>query len=215
VVATDADERVYWVLLSMVAGIGPARFGRLLDAFGGARAAWGAGELELAAVGLERRAVRSLLDLRKRLNPEAEWRRLERLGATVLTLDDPEYPARLREIADPPPVLYVQGGLTMADEWSVAVVGTRRATAYGRQVVERIVGEVARAGVTIVSGLARGVDTFAHRAALAAGGRTIAVLGSGLDRLYPEENRGLAAQMVEQGAVLTEFPLGSNPLRRG
>ena len=210
-VGTDADERVYWVLLSMVAGVGPTRFGRLLDAFGGARAAWGAGELELAAVGLERRAVRSLLDLRKRLDPEAEWRRLERLGAAVLTLDDPEYPPRLREIADPPPVLYVQGALTIADEWSVAVVGTRRATAYGRQVVERIVGEVARAGVTIVSGLARGVDTFAHRAALAAGGRTIAVLGSGLDRLYPEENRGLAAQMVEQGAVLTEFPLGTPP----
>ena len=152
--ATGVDERVYWALLSMVAGIGPARFGRLLEHFGGARAAWTAPALDLAEVGLDRRAVRSLLDLRTKLDPEAEWRRLERLGTAVLTLDDAEYPSRLREIADPPPVLYVRGGLTLADEWAVAVVGTRRATAYGRQVVERVVGEVARAGVTIVSGLA-------------------------------------------------------------
>ena len=209
--ATQLDERVYWVLLSMVAGIGPARFARLLEHFGGAEAAWSAPALDLAAVGLDRRAVRSLLDLRARLDPIAEWERLERLGVAVLTLDDPSYPPRLREIADPPPVLYVRGELSLADEWAIAAVGTRRATAYGRQVVERLVGEIARAGVTIVSGMARGVDTYAHRAALAAEGRTLAVLGSGLDRVYPEENRGLAAEIAERGAVVLEFPLGTAP----
>ena len=210
-VATGVDQRAYWVLLSKVAGIGPARFGRLLERFGSAEAAWLAPALELAQLGLEPRAVRSLLDLRGKLDPESEWRRLEQLGVSVLTLDDPSYPPRLREIPDPPPVLFVSGALTVADEWAVAVVGTRRATPYGRQVVERVVGEVARAGVTIVSGLARGIDTFAHRAALAAGGRTIAVLGSGLDRLYPDENRGLAAELKERGAIVTEFPLGTPP----
>jgi DNA processing protein len=213
-VATGVDERAYWVLLSMVAGIGPARFGRLIERFGGAQAAWTAPPLELAEVGLDRRAVRSLLELRAKRDPEAEWRRLERLGVDVLTLEDAAYPPRLREIADPPPVLYVHGGLTLADEWAVAVVGTRRATAYGRQVAERVVGEVARAGVTIVSGLARGIDTFAHRAALAAGGRTLAVLGSGLDRLYPSENRALAAEIRAHGAIVSELPLGSTYTRR-
>jgi DNA processing protein len=139
----------------MVAGIGPARFCRLVDRFGGPRAVWAASPPELAGAGLEERSVRSLLELRARLDPDAEWRRLERLGATVLTLDDPAYPRRLREIPDPPPVLYLRGALTTADERVVAVVGTRRATAYGRQVAERIVGEVARGGVTVVSGLAR------------------------------------------------------------
>ncbi len=203
------QERVYWALLSMVAGVGPARFARLLEHFGSARAAWTAPALALAEIGLDRRAVRSLLDLRTRLDPAAEWRRLEQLGISVLTLDDPAYPPRLREITDAPPILYVLGALIPADEWAVAVVGTRRASAYGRQAAERLVGEVARAGVTIVSGLARGIDTYAHRAALAVEGRTLAVLGSGLDRVYPEENRAIATEIAERGAVVTEFPLGT------
>ncbi|MGE3912327.1 MAG: DNA-processing protein DprA [Chloroflexota bacterium] len=209
--AIHLDERIYWVLLTQVSQIGPARFNLLLDRFGSAEAAWHAPLLELAAAGLERRAIESLGKLRAKLDPEAEWRRLEHAGASVVILDDPAYPAALREIADPPPVLYVHGELSPADAWAIAVVGTRRATAYGRQVTERIVSDVARAGVTIVSGLARGIDTHAHRAALAAGGRTIAVLGSGLDRLYPEENRALAKQIMQQGAVVSEYPLGTPP----
>ncbi|MGE3271235.1 MAG: DNA-processing protein DprA [Chloroflexota bacterium] len=209
--AIHLDERIYWVLLTQVSQIGPARFNLLLDRFGSAEAAWHAPLLELAAAGLERRAIESLGKLRAKLDPEAEWRRLEHAGASVVILDDPAYPAALREIADPPPVLYVHGELSPADAWAIAVVGTRRATAYGRQVTERIVSDVARAGVTIISGLARGIDTHAHRAALAAGGRTIAVLGSGLDRLYPEENRALAKQIMQQGAVVSEYPLGTPP----
>lgn len=209
--AASLDERIYWVLLTMVKQIGPARFGRLLDRFGSAEAAWHASLLDLAGVGLERRAVESLGKLRASLDPEAEWRRLEQQGVSVVILDDPTYPAALREIADPPPVLYARGELSPSDDWAIAVVGTRRASIYGRQVTERIVSDVARAGVTVVSGLAKGIDTVAHRAALTAGGRTIAVLGSGLDRVYPEENRQLADQIAASGAVLTEYPLGTPP----
>jgi DNA processing protein len=210
-VTARVDERIYWVLLTMVSQIGPARFTRLLARFGSAEAAWNAPSLTLAAAGLERRAIESLAALRQQLDPEAEWHRLDGQGIMVVILDDPAYPAALREIADPPPVLYVRGELSPADDWAIAVVGTRRASVYGRQATERIVGDVARAGVTIVSGLARGIDTHAHRAALTAGGRTIAVLGSGLDRLYPEENRKLAEQIPASGAIVTEFPLGTPP----
>ena len=209
--AAHVDERIYWVLLTLVSQIGPARFNLLLERFGSAEAAWRAPLMELAAAGLDRRSIESLGKLRGTLDPDAEWQRLERARVTVVILDDPAYPSALREIPDPPPVLYVHGELSPADDWAVAVVGTRRASTYGRQVTERIVSDVARAGVTIVSGLARGIDTYAHRAALAAGGRTIAVLGSGLDRLYPDENRALAEQIVQSGAVISEFPLGTPP----
>jgi DNA processing protein len=210
-VATTLDERIYWVLLTMVKQIGPTRFGRLLDRFGSAEAAWNASLLDLAGAGLDRRAVESFGKLRAAVDPEAEWQKLERQGISLVILDDPAYPAALREIPDPPPVLYLRGELSPADDWAIAVVGTRRASPYGRQATERIVADVARAGVTIVSGLARGIDTHAHSAALAAGGRTIAVLGSGLDRIYPDENRKLAEQIAGSGAVLSEYPLGTPP----
>lgn len=205
------DERAYWVALTMVSQIGPARLARLLERFGDAEDAWTASPLDLAGAGLDRRAIESLLSLRQKLDPAAEWRRIEASGAQVLTLDDLAYPSRLREIADPPPVLYVHGDLIEADDWAIAVVGTRRSTPYGRQATERIVGEVAAAGVTVVSGLALGIDTYAHRAALTHGGRTIAVLGSGIDRIYPSQNRTLAEQIARQGAVISEYPLGTPP----
>jgi DNA processing protein len=209
--AASVDERIYWVLLTMVKQIGPSRFKLLLDRFGSAEAAWQASLLSLAGAGLERRAIESLGKLRQETDPEAEWKRIGEQGVSVVILDDPAYPNALREIADPPPVLYVRGELSPADDWAIAVVGTRRASPYGRQATERIVADVARAGVTVISGLARGIDTHAHRAALAAGGRTIAVLGSGVDRVYPEENRALANQIALSGAVISELPLGRSP----
>jgi DNA processing protein len=205
------DERVYWVLLTMVSQVGPARFKRLLEVFREPEAAWRASAVELARAGLDRRAIEALGTLRQKTDPAEVWDRLERLKVGVLTLEAAEYPGMLKEIADPPPVLYVRGEIQPADRWAVAVVGTRRVTAYGKQVTERLVGELAQAGVTIVSGLARGTDAVAHRIALEAGGRTLAVLGSGLDRLYPSEHAQLAARIVERGAVLTEFPLGTPP----
>ncbi len=137
--------------------------------------------------------------------------RLRAIGARLISLFDEDYPIRLRDIADPPPVLFVLGRMLGADEPAIAVVGTRRATSYGRQAVDRIVSDLASAGVAIVSGLARGIDAAAHQSTLSAGGRTIAVLGSGLDRVYPSEHRGLAQQITRDGAVVTEFPLGTAP----
>jgi DNA processing protein len=129
----------------------------------------------------------------------------------VLTCNDSDYPARLKEIYDYPPVLYIRGALLPEDEYCVAVVGTRRATVYGRQVTEEIVTDLARSKITIVSGLARGIDTVAHRAALEAGGRTIAVFACGLDIIYPPENDSLAREIIENGAVVSEYPLGARP----
>lgn len=205
------DARAYWVLLTMVPQIGPSRFKRLLEAFPEPEQVWKAKPLALAEAGLDRRAIEGLGQLRAKLDPAEVWARIEKLGIQVVTLADEAYPEHLREIPDPPPVLYVRGELLSADRWAVAVVGTRRVTAYGRQVVERLVSELARAGVTIISGLARGTDAAAHRVALESGGRTVAVLGSGLDRIYPTEHAGLARDIVTRGAVVTEFPPGTPP----
>src|SRR5438874_3861911 len=166
----------------MATGIGPVRFQRLLEICGGARGAWQASDLELAAAGLERRTADSLKRLRQRTTPETVAARLRQLQIRALTLLDDEYPLRLAQVADPPPVLFVRGGLKPADTQAVAVVGTRRATSYGHAVAERLSRELSAAGVTVVSGLAKGVDTTAHRAAVHSGGRTIAVLGNGLVR---------------------------------
>ena len=142
---------------------------------------------------------------------DAEIEAMERVGITALTWEDQDYPRMLKEIYDLPPVLYVKGTLLPEDERSVSVVGTRRATAYGREAATQLTTDLARTGVTIVSGLARGIDAVAHRAALEAGGRTIAVLGNGLDITYPPEHAPLAAQIIEQGALVSEHPLGVRP----
>jgi DNA processing protein len=213
-VATVADsEHAYWVLLSAATGVGPIRFQRLLQVCGGAEAAWHASDLELHAAGLERRGIESLRRLRQNTSPTATLDRLARLGITTLTLLDDTYPPALREIADPPPVLFVRGTLAAQDANAVAMVGTRQATSYGRAVAAKLAIELAQAGVTVVSGLAKGVDTAAHRAALEAGGRTLAVLGNGLDQVYPAENRALARHLVErnQGALISEFAPGVPP----
>jgi DNA processing protein len=211
--AVMEDERPYWVVLSMAAGIGPIRFQRLLQTCGGARGAWQASDLELAAAGLERRTADSLRRLRDTTTPNAVAGRLAQLKIRALTLLDDDYPAGLRQVADPPPVLFVRGRLVPDDARAVALVGTRRATVYGRAVAERLARGLTAAGVTVVSGLAKGVDTAAHQAALQAGGRTVAVLGNGLDQVYPPENAGLARRIVEDdaGALVSEFAPGVPP----
>jgi DNA processing protein len=204
----------YWVGFNIVPGIGPARLGKLLGQFGDAERAWHAAPMELAQAGLDRKSLQNLLAMRDMLDLDAEMRRIEDAGAHVLTLQDESYPRLLREINLPPPVLYVKGSYLPEDEWAVAVVGTRRAKAYGREVTRYLTGGLARNGITIVSGLARGIDSQAHRTALAAGGRTIAVFGSGIDIIYPNENAGLARDIVASGALITEYPLGTKPDRR-
>jgi DNA processing protein len=129
----------------------------------------------------------------------------------VLICNDPDYPSRLKEIYDYPPVIYIRGSLLPEDEWCLAVVGTRRATVYGKQVTEEIVTDLARSRITIVSGLAKGIDSVAHRAALEAGGRSIAIFACGLDTVYPGENAELARRIMQQGALISEYPLGIRP----
>ncbi|HHB89878.1 MAG TPA: DNA-protecting protein DprA [Anaerolineae bacterium] len=203
--------RKYWLGFNLVPGIGSKRLRALIHAFGDVEAAWRASERELAEVGLDRRSIRNLLKARERLDLDAELTKVEAAGVRILTWDDPDYPTNLKRIDAAPPLLYLRGELSPEDEWAVAVVGTRRATAYDREVTRKLTGELARAGVTIVSGLARGIDAEAHRAALDAGGRTIAVLGNGLDRIYPPEHRELARAILHQGALISEQPLGMRP----
>ncbi|MBI4506753.1 MAG: DNA-protecting protein DprA [Chloroflexi bacterium] len=205
------DERLAWIAWSGVAGVGPATFRRLLERFGSAAEAWRAPAAELERCGVAERALATLVAKRRSGWPGGVIERLAALGAQVLTWLDAAYPERLKQIASPPIVLYVRGDLQPADEWAVAVVGTRRASVYGRDVTARIVGELAASGVTVVSGLARGIDSHAHRAALDAGGRTLAVLGSGIDVLYPPENARLAEAIVGSGALLSELPPGTQP----
>jgi DNA processing protein len=196
-----------------VQGIGPVRMRRLLDYFGDAETTWHATLGDLRDAGLESKLIEALVEMRRTINLEREMERLHAAGARALTWASEEYPERLREIDDSPPVLYTLGDFAPTDTWAVAVVGTRRATHYGREVTARLASELAQAGVTVVSGLARGIDTEAHKAALEGGGRTVAVLGSGLDILYPPENRGVARRIVDEGrgAVVSEFPLGTQP----
>ncbi len=201
----------YWLALNRVKGIGPARFRLLLEAFGTAEEAWKASPASWQEAGLDARTSAALEQQRRRIEPEAELERLLRLRVGVLRLVDADYPRLLREITPPPPVLYIRGRIIEEDEWALAVVGTRRASAYGRQVTERLAGELAAQRITVVSGLARGIDTIAHVAALDAGGRTLAVLGCGPDLVYPPDNAKLAARILEQGALVTEFPPGTQP----
>ena len=205
------DRKAFWVGLSLVPGIGPAKFRRLVESLGSPEAAWRARPAHLAEAGLDRRAIESVVAARAKVDLEREMERLHRLQVQVLTLEEEEYPASLRNIADPPPILYLKGQLLPQDELAVAVVGTRMATVYGRQATEQFVRGLAENGVTVVSGLARGIDTIAHRTALEAGGRTLAVLGSGIDIIYPGENRRLAGEIAERGALISEFALGTQP----
>ncbi|HEX77951.1 MAG TPA: DNA-protecting protein DprA [Dehalococcoidia bacterium] len=201
----------YWVGFSLIPGIGRAKFALLEEHFPSLEAAWHANAAELRAAGLDDRSVRTIQEYRSKLSPDKEMERLERYRVKVLTWRDEAYPTRLKEIYDRPPVLYVRGSLLPEDEWCVGVVGTRRTTLYGRQVTEEIVADLARNHITIVSGLARGIDAIAHRAALAAGGRTIAVFASGLDIVYPAEHAQLAREILEQGALVSDYPLGTRP----
>jgi DNA processing protein len=201
----------YWIGFNIVRGIGPVRLRALLDYFGDIERAWRAPSHELRQAGLDRRSLENLLAGRAQLDLDREVERVAATGAQALTWEDPAYPRLLLEIPAPPPVLYVKGTLIEEDAWALAVVGTRRASAYGREVTRHLTKTLARSGITIVSGLARGVDAEAHRAALEAGGRTIAVLGCGIDQVYPPEHRKLAQEIIANGALVSDYPLGTEP----
>lgn len=205
------DPKLYWIGFNLVKGIGAVRFRNLLEIFGDAETAWNASTEALRAAGLSAKVVDNLNNIRSQVILDQVWDRIQSQNIRVLTWEDEDYPRRLNEIEQPPPVLYLRGDLKLEDEWAVAIVGTRRITPYGRQVTEEVSSTLARNGVTVVSGLARGVDAVAHQAAIQAGGRTLAVLGSGVDRIYPPENQRLADQIMAHGAILSDYPLGTPP----
>lgn len=202
----------HWFALRSVPLVGNVLYRRLLERFGSPEAALSASDADLASVrGVSAAVLASLRRHDPRPFAEAECERVRRAGIRIVTIRDPDYPPLLLQIADPPPYLYVKGdpaGL----EPAVAVVGSRRATAYGRTVTARLAEDLARRGVAVVSGMARGVDTAAHQGALAGEGKTVGVLGCGIDVVYPPENRELFDRVADRGALVSEFPLGTGPL---
>lgn len=204
-------DRQFWLGFNLIKGIGAVRMQALIQHFGQLEAAWLADAKDLAEAGLAPRLIDRIQEARQTVDLGALTSKIDAQGIQVLTWQDPEYPARLKEINQPPPVLFVRGGYLPDDQFAVAIVGTRRVTAYGRQITEEIASFLAANAVTVVSGLARGVDAVAHQSALQAGGRTIAVLGSGVDRIYPPEFRSLAEQMQTRGAIVSDYALGTPP----
>lgn len=205
-------EKLAWVALRGISGVGPVLFHRLVQALGGPTQVFQTPSKELRAVrGVSATLAQAILGFRQWDRVEDHLSRLQAFGAEIFTLDDPGYPARLREIPFPPPLIFVKGEIKPEDSLALAMVGTRGASYYGTKTCRGLARELARRGVTVVSGLARGIDTAAHQGALEGGGRTLAVLGCGLDVVYPPENRELYGRIQESGALITEYPLGTPP----
>jgi DNA processing protein len=208
------EDVKFWVGFNRITGIGPARTRKLIDEFGGVTQAWNAAPSDYRAIGLHKKLVDDITRTKQTLDLDAHMDKLASLGIDVLTWDDLRYPGRLIEVDSSPPVLYVWGRIESIDRFSVAIVGTRRKSPYGETVAREISLGLAANGITVVSGLARGIDGIAHRGALDGNGRTLAVLGSGIDRIYPPEHRNLAQQISEQGAIVSEYGLGTAPEAR-
>ncbi|MGD0587029.1 MAG: DNA-processing protein DprA [Oryzomonas sp.] len=205
-------EEFYWFGLKAVPGVGNVTFRRLLERFDAPGAALAASPKELGAVrGVTPAVVEAIREGAWKRFADEECRRLAGSGARLVTFTSADYPKTLFEIPDPPPLLYVRGELR-SNELAVAIVGSRRATSYGLMTTGRFAEELAGRGVAVISGMARGVDTAAHKGAIQAGGRTIGVLGCGIDKVYPPENRKLFDAVSETGCLVSEFPLGTMPL---
>ncbi len=209
----EDSELKHWIGFSRVSSVGHARVAKLEGHFGSLSDAWRAPASQLSRAGLGRRVAQRVVESRAKIDPDAELESMRRAGVAALTWHDEGYPPRLREIYDKPPVLYVKGGLLPEDERAVALVGTRKPTAYGREAARRLTADIARSGAAIVSGLAAGIDGIVHRAALEEGARTIAVLAGGLHDIYPSAHRALARRVAENGALVSEYPLGVRPDR--
>ena len=206
------DDTYYWIGLKTVPGIGNVGFRRLLESCDTPEAALTAAPRSLAGIrGITPAIIENISSGSWKLFAEQECLRLEASGARLVTFTSCNYPKSLFEIPDPPPFLYVKGELR-SSELSIAIVGSRRATSYGLMTTSKLSGELASHGVCVVSGMARGVDTAAHKGALLAGGRSIGVLGCGIDNIYPPENRNLFEEMTQKGCLVSEFPLGTLPL---
>lgn len=204
----------YWLGFSLIPNIGGARLAQLLSYFGSIEDAWHASEASLRQTGLTQQAITSFIQKRHELDLDVELERIEQVGAYLIHLHDQRYPENLKEIPDAPTVLYVRGTILPTDAKALSMVGTRRATRYGIDVAQRMSYWLAQNNVTVVSGLAHGIDSASHRGALKAEGRTFAVLGCGIDKVYPADQRQLSEQIIESGALISEFPLGTPPTGR-
>jgi DNA processing protein len=207
----SSPELKYWVAFSRIQRVGTVRAALIESHFGSMERAWKASAGELTAAGLDRGTVTSIVETRPKISPDNEIEMLAKARVKAFTWNDPGYPPRLKEVEDRPPVLYVRGELLPEDDWAIAVVGTRRVSMYGRQAAEQFATDLANQKITVVSGLARGVDAVAHRAVLTAGGRTIAVLACGLDMVYPPEHVKLAQEITQHGALVSDYPVGTQP----
>jgi DNA processing protein len=203
------DEELHWLALRLVPGLGARNAGRLIARFRTPQAVMRASPTELEGAGVSGAVAQSISSGVSFDDAVDQQQKMRAFGASAIPISDPRYPELLREIFDPPVVLFAKGRVELLESLMFGVVGTRRPTPYGMAACERLAGDLARAGLSIVSGMARGIDTAAHRAALAAGGDTVAVLGCGVDVVYPSENKRLAAELAEKGLLLSEFPMGS------
>lgn len=207
------SEKLYYNAFNQIPQIGSVRFRRLLNGFADLKQAWSASSFELLKTGLEPSVVEKIVEIRSQINPEAELQKLERGGIELVTYNDENYPKLLREIPNPPIVLYIRGSLK-PHEIAIAIVGARKYTPYGKQVAEDITAGLITAGITIISGLAFGIDALAHEMTVRSRGRTLGVLACGIDSVYPAHNRLLAERIIDGGgAILSELPLGTPPLK--
>jgi DNA processing protein len=206
----DKNKIKYWLAINKIPNVGPVTIKKLWDKFGTLEEAWKASPRSICEVeDISKPAAKSFLENRDRANFEAELAEVEKKNVKVLTLEDDDYPKNLKNIYDPPPVLYVKGGILPSDIKAIGIVGTRRASRYGLEMARKLAEELALLGITIISGLAAGIDTSAHQGAIDAQGRTIAAMGSGIDIVYPYQNKDLAAQIERSGALVSEFPIGT------
>src|SRR5215472_10060086 len=207
--ALSAEDELHWLALRLVPGLGTRRANQLIERFRTPQAIFRASASELEGAGLSGGLARSVSSGCSFEDAASQRELMLKAGAAIIVQSDPRYPSPLRRIYDPPPLLYARGDIRLLQAICIAVVGTRRPTPYGLAAAEKLSGDLARSGATIVSGMARGIDTAAHKAALAAGGSTLAVFGCGVDIVYPSENKKLAAEMVSKGLILSEFPMGA------
>lgn len=207
-------EKKFWIPFSFVKGISTDKLLSLIRHFGSPFMFLKTGQstIKNSLPGINNKFLTKIFDSVNEIDPDLEVIKLEKIGADYVTVDDDLYPENLKTIHDPPLVLYYKGNIQPSDNESIAMVGARNASQYGRNVAEKFAGELGKLGITIVSGLARGIDTMAHKGALHSGGRTIGVLGCGIDNIYPKENRELYQSIEKNGAVISEFPIGTLPV---
>jgi DNA processing protein len=203
------EEELHWLALRLIPGLGARKAGQLIERFRTPQGVFRASRSELEGAGVAGGVAQSIASGCSFEDAVIQQQKMLEAEVGLVALSDPRYPAKLREVFDPPVVLFVRGRVELLGSLMLAVVGTRRPTPYGMAVTERLAADLARAGLTIVSGMARGIDTAAHKGALSAGGDTVAVLGCGVDVVYPSENRRLAAELAEKGLIVSEFPMGA------